>query len=672
MRFLRLVGLIAALTAAWFAAYIFYHRSLSDFFSQRVLELLPALYRLTRWLPDDLFNLALWLSALAALVFGLVLPAWQGMVGPPAADAPRQQARAISWRSRLGGVFMVLALVVALVNAVYLTFTQQEPLFVRLIWAGALLAYLTGCLLLDLAHKNSSRSPRAEAPSPERSWGGLVLVLLGAGLLFGWRLIETPAAVPDAVVQIGLRALAAVRGEQTHFFLGGDAPLLPLASMPTALAVWLTGDLLVGTRIAAFCTALLLVLVTWLVGCELFRRTRTVNEYEMTLEDEGQWVALLAAALVAVNLMMVHFSRQPLYLEPVAWGALGLWAGLRGVRTADPLALGLSGVLIGLAALLYPSGWLLAPLGLLWWVGVWLLQPEWLQRQRTGGRFGLIWLGALLLTTAPMWMSWLRNPDLFLARWQGSLASTLSLTTAFLSGAELGARFGSLSADLASLLLALWILAIGALLLNLDRPVGWLLLTWCGVGALGGAALTTLEEDWSYFLPLLPAVALTLAFTLDRLRAALLASAGGWLAQATTYGVVSLVLWMGLSVWIDYQQLARTHLDTPSTLGRVLRTLPTGRTPVLVLGPATSAAAAEINWFSPALNFFLNGETVKTPQIVVRPDAWPAMLPPASTLLILPEAAAVVSEAEARFPGGLLTVMRDLHANPVLYLYELP
>jgi hypothetical protein len=128
------------------------------------------------------------------------------------------------------------------------------------------------------------------------------------------------------------------------------------------------------------------------------------------------------------------------------------------------------------------------------------------------------------------------------------------------------------------------------------------------------------------------------------------------------------VLWSALATWTDYVQWAQVNGDAASYTGRALRALPPGRTPVLLLGQA----GEPIDENSPVVHFFSSAQPSNKPPVALRVGEWPPSLPPASTVLIQPQDAGVLSEIETRFPGGVLTVERDLRANPMLYLYALP
>ena len=59
-----------------------------------------------------------------------------------------------------------------------------------------------------------------------------------------------------------------------------------------------------------------------------------------------------------------------------------------------------------------------------------------------------------------------------------------------------------------NLLAPIFVVSIGALLLNLDRLVGWCLLTWIGAVVLFSSLANPTTPDWPTLLPLLPAAGL--------------------------------------------------------------------------------------------------------------------------------------------------------------------
>lgn len=95
----------------------------------------------------------------------------------------------------------------------------------------------------------------------------------------------------------------------------------------------------------------------------------------------------------------------------------------------------------------------------------------------------LTWLGGLLIAGAPRFGLWLRTPTLLTDHFQGALKPDLWATLLAFTVRANGANpltYPFLDSILAPLLL----LAIGALLFNLDRLPGLLLLLWLGGGLL--------------------------------------------------------------------------------------------------------------------------------------------------------------------------------------------
>lgn len=669
VRLLRLLGLLAVIVVAYFAGYLFYQRSLSEFFPSWLLNRVPALYVYTRWLPADLVTLAWWLSAGAALGFGLLASSLRAepirLVERPANLPTRRH-----W---IGRTLLLLSLLATVAAVLFLTVMSGTDRFVPLLWAAAVLLFLAGCGVAALPRRSNVPSATADAPpriQPEGSWPLLILILIVAGFLFSWRWFELPTPIDAELAQWGLQALALLRGEETAIF---TATIIPrLAATPLALVVALSGDTLLGFRLTGLVAGLLTVWGTWLLGCELFRRLPRFGPYGELVEDDGRTAALLAAALLVTSTAMSYFARLPLFLEPVAWGVLGLWALMRGLRTGDLLAVGLGGVLHGLAFLLYPTGIVFPLSGLCWWAGVWLLQPGWLRPPGSALKrrwLGAGWLGGLVVTAAPQLAVWVQTPAAFRDRFTGTLLPDWDplLSLLNLAGRH-EAHFSVVGDGLHPVATGLLILAAGNLLLNLDRLAGWALFTWSLVALVVGGALASPMTQWPGLLPLLPALALTLAFGLDRIRVTLLEAVGGWAAQTTTYLLLGLVVWLSLLSWSGQSQLSQTTGAAATYTAQALRTLPPGQGAVLVLGERQ----ADVNWEAPAIRLLVGERLPPADRRTITPADGLETLPPRSTVVLQPEERWLLDELRERYPGGRRTVWRDNRGNPVLYLYEVP
>lgn len=688
MRLLRFVGLLITIAAAYFAQSIFDQQSLSHLLPAWLLNAYPPLYRFTRWLPADLVEFGLWLLALAALGFGLLTPPWR----TPATEVLRTEVfrqfrpnthRLVWW---VGRVCVLLAVISAGVALFYTWRTGNDSRQVQVAWAGALLIYLLGNLPAHRATAKpapwlaQTKRPGGEV-YPRYHWVVLALLLVITGILLGWPLQRrVPLPLPEPDAQIGLRAWAIANGTDTRLFTTSPDLIPQLAVAPAALAMRLTGNPLLGARLTGLFVSLLTIVATWLLGNELFRRPLLLGYFGETLEDEGQWVALLAAALVAINSAIIYVGRVPVYLEPVGWGCLSGWALLRGLRTGDRLAYALGGVLAGFVALLHPSGLTFLCLAPLWWVGVWLLRVTQIMRSRqanlpnaaspsiSGGGF-FVWLIGVLIVTAPAIGLWLRAPALFWDRFADPFWQNLwSILSAIPQPNQMNGLLGSPIPLLASALTPLFLLAIGALLLNLDRLPGLLLFLWLATGLIMGSNLVKAPSIWVNLLPIVPALALTIAFVLDRIRITLLASLGTWLAQATTYLAIGLVTWAGFAAWVDDYQLARLNGNAASYTGYAVRALAANQTAVLLLGQQAKVS----NWDVPIVDFLAMKSPAARAHLALAGEQWPQSLPPHSQVIIQPEDQTWVVPVMSRYTGGRLTTQRDLHGNPVLYLYTLP
>jgi hypothetical protein len=262
---------------------------------------------------------------------------------------------------------------------------------------------------------------------------------------------------------------------------------------------------------------------------------------------------------------------------------------------------------------------------------------------------------------------WVQTPSAFVSRFEGFFLPDPSDLLALL-GLDLyrGEPLAFPSVGLLGLLAPILILALGNLLLNLDRLPGWALFTWTLSAVALGSALAPQPQFWPAFLPLLPALALTLAFALDRLRAALLTTVGSWLGQATTYLALGLVIWVALLGWVADQEFLQANGDPVTATGLLLHSLPPNRTAVLVLGQRRES----VNPQTPVLQ--LLGQPALATHQTLLPESWPATLPQQSSVVIQPEDQALVDEVQSRYPGGQLVIQRDRRGNPLLFIYRLP
>ncbi len=682
MRLLRLIGLVATIAAVYFAQSIFDHQNLSQLIPIWLLDAYPPLYGFTRWLPADLFELALWILAGAAIGFGLLTPAWRTWTGD-GANAQHEttspfEPRRFVWFAGL--ICASLAVVSGGATFAYLWRTGSDSRLVQVTWAGALLLYLLGNIpirsrLSLSAWRAQQRTLDPEIPSGHQGLF-LTLLLLIVAIVLGWPLLGTPLAIDARTAEIGLRALAIARGTDERLFTAVSTLITQFAVMPTAITMRLSSDPLLGLHLTGLLTGLFTIWATWLLGQELFRRAPLLGYFGETLEDQGQWPALLAAALVATNYVFIQFSHTSIYLEPVGWGCISNWALLRAMRTGDRLTYALSGVVTGLAVLLYPSGFTFLLLAPLWWLGVWLLrrvQPKTLRKNSPYGAIGwrkfFTWLGGVFVVIAPMLGLWVRTPALFESYFRGPLFKNLwPIFSMLIFRANPEGVVGYTSYLLASLVAPLFLLAISALLFNLDRLPGVLLFLWLASALFVSTLLPQDTPAWANLLPILPALSLAIAFTIDRIRITLVAAVGTWALRTATYLTVGLVLWVGFATWVSDYQFSRLNGNAASYTGYAIRNLDADATPILLLGQQS----ASIQWQAPIIDFLTSNSANAQQHLTLNPAQWSPSLPPRSRVIIQPEDQGLLEAVKIQYPNGRLTTQRDLYSNPTLYLYALP
>ena len=719
MKIFRFLFLLIIVTAAYSGQYIFEYRSLVDLFPQFLLDRVPDLNRFTYWLPADLLNLAFWMSALACIGFGMLASPWAG-------DLELETPSIRSWwrslpvaRLQAASISILLASLGATYTTWHLYQDWPETLAMQACWLLSLLLYCIGCWLITGRHnpRNTDPSKTSDYPPtlPTRSWPTLFVVLAGAGILLGRELLDLPVRINVQVAQIGLQAhelyqsilrnigyidslvpsfYELLTNEFFAFdlFSPGRTDIPALAYLPTTLAVGWSGDMLLGTRSIGLMMGLLTVFATWLLGTELFRRTPLLGKYGEIIEDDGRWPALLATIIVAICTCTIHFSRLPLYLEPVVSGLLSLWAMLYGLRTGRCWLLAVSGMLSGWSMLLLPSGLIFIPLIPLWWIGVLLLQRRWIYTRYGGiGGIGLsLWIGGLGVMLAPMIGRWWRHPDEWLrylhtdslidtipqlpldTYWFENLRQTL---LAFNLYPDISTLFGYPSPLLDYRLAPLLILAFGAILLNIDRLPGWFLLTWLGSGICFSSLLNGQAPFWPLLLPIIPAAAFAIAFATDRIHLLLSEALGTWIGQLAFYLVLGLALWSGMSNWLAYYEIAHHQADVQSYIGRAAHATAPERTVVLLNDPDRNQAAglpAMISWEEPILAFLSNRRAVERTALSLTSAEWRASLPVQSRLLIQPEDIQFKDEIKLRYPEGTFTALRNNRSEPMLYIYDLP
>lgn len=698
VRFFRFVGLVATVLVAYSAFLWLNPTTLTALPSAGpfafLATLAPLLHEFTRYTP-----LAI---GLASVTFGVLTAPWPLPRRLPLAEHSQTAARPTThWAG-----WLLLLLAVAITSGALTLRWQRghEELIIHTLWAVGILVYLLACSWLGDA-------PRVNPPKAQQTeghWPAVLLILLAALFYGSWQLTTLPLQVDDASVNAGSQALTLAVAPAPPLFISqtAEAPAAALvtpttfsatlALAPTALLVWLAGDLLLGMRLLGLGSLLLFGLSVWLVSRELFRRAaRSLPEVTFMdglgvishpQEDDGSTPALLAMVFALTSSLPLLLSRHPFLLAALAVGMLGCWALLRAWGTFDRLALGLSGVLFGFAVIWHFSNWSLLGVALVWWLGVAVANQGWLPHRarwtaavRAGNRgqhpfrFAdfLLWLIGIVVVIALFGFALLPLRSAFGALFTPHVTQQVTLLVRAVIGLDASPALPTLLATGGALLLHRWlipllVLAIGSLCFNLDRKQGWMILSWIAVTLLWAGAVAAEHSEVAMLLPLAPPLAVALAFALDRLRVTLLRAGGGWLSQFWSYGVLGLLLWIAFQNGLTHYTTALHQVDSISALGQLLRQY-TGDEIVVVIDPdqhlQTAAAIAQ-------LQVLTAGADKAFDTVAIHADV-PTDLQAGTTVILLGNEAWVAPAIRAQYPQATQTVQRAINANPLLYIYEL-
>lgn len=179
-----------------------------------------------------------------------------------------------------------------------------------------------------------------------------------------------------------------------------------------------------------------------------------------------------------------------------------------------------------------------------------------------------------------------------------------------------------------SVVAPLFILGIGALL-NLDRLIGWCLLTLLVCTLLVAGAFSPVAPYWPLLLPLLPVVGITVVFALDRMAALWTLASNEAGSTAATSLAGGLLIAVFVLAWVSYYTaLFAVENDGASYTGRALATLSPAAVAVLV----SSTPDAAVRLDDPVVQYAAGPRVNQA--LAVGPDALPATLPPESQVIV--------------------------------------
>lgn len=535
------------------------------------------------------------------------------------------------------------------------------------LWLLAVAAIGFGLLAPTWVEDATAGAGAGRADRPRRSWIWLAVILAAAALMLAWAGTALPVRVDSRVARMGLQAQALWRTGGFSLFTLDSSGAPGVAYLPAGLTMWAAGDALAGAQALGLIAALATVGGTWLVGSELFRRRGS----------SGQGMAILAAGLTLACVALLHFGRLAPFLPATAVGTFAGWALLIGVRTGRRTVLVIGGLLAGLAPLLGRSGIVFVPILLLWWIGLWL-HPRAAAPgvRRAGWTDFLLWLGALGVIAAPVAVAWLGAPHLFAAYWQGEIAGDTTIIDlwanlrhtlfTFFWTPDASTVFGGGGHFVGSIVAPLFVLGTAALVLAIDRLVGWCLLTWIGVTILFSSLANLAAPDWPTLLPLIPAVGLTICFALDRIGQQWVDTTDANNDLAAVSLGSGLLVAVAFFTWISFFPFASLTGDPASYTGRALRSLAPDTVAVLAASNAENAVRLD----DPIVQYVAGPRAGQA--LALAATALPASLPPGSVVIVQPQDSQAQSAVRARYPQSQLDVTRDLRSNPRLFVYRIP
>ncbi len=503
----------------------------------------------------------------------------------------------------------------------------------------------------------------------------LAALLLAALVLRVYRLTTLPYDLDGDFASHGLQARALAIGAEPGIFRLGWANIPMLGFAPAALSMKLFGVGLVGLNMAGVVEGLLILIGVYGFGRTLFNPR----------------VGLLAAALLAVSYVHLHFSRTSEYIDPVFFLVYALGFFVVGLSRGSGWAFALSGLFSAFALLMYYSGrsvvFIIALV-----LGYLLLCDRsrlWQRRQGLA-----LWLLALLVGLGPMLVVFGRNWEGFNERTRAvflfyppvieHLQHKYGVTTTLEIIAEQAKRtllmfhyyhdtstqFGLLKPFLDPYLATAFALGLGYALAHWRRFGLALLAGWVGLILVVGSLLTNNAPFWPRLVGLLPPIALLAAVAVDRTLEPVLRWAERrdqtWVAPVIAVGLAVAVIAIGWSNWNVYVEAKGDWATTRTRIGRYLASLDPATTAYLV-SAEYAARDREFAFLAPGrLAGDLTPEQVRQGDFALRADD-------PTVLVLTTEHGDLLPALQIRFPLGQVSAWPDNAPGSVgFYTFSIP
>ena len=498
-------------------------------------------------------------------------------------------------------------------------------------------------------------------------WIAVVGLLVIGGGMRAYQLGLLPLRVHGDMASVGLQARAILRGEFPGWFSLGWATIPMWGFAHEAFTMALLGDSLIGLRASAVLGGMVSLLGVYALGRETW----------------SPRVGVLALAALAIDVVHIHFSRIPSYIDPVPWMVWGLFFLVRGYRRRSPFHWALAGVCAAVAGNMYFSGRLIVPILLLFVIYIWLFHPRGWRANREGivvlGLAFLVALGPMAITIVREWPAYtsrfrfvsLWDPGVYqhlIAKYQVTTFREVileQLQRTFLTYQYFGdtsTQFGFPYPMLHPWLVPFFLIGVGVASGRLRHQGNFLLGVWLLLGLVLGSMLTVDAPFWPRLVVITPANALAIGVGMVWVWD-VLGGRQGWERRLLALSLVIVIAWAGWQNWYRYRPEMSAVAGENDFAARFMVTV-RERVPCFVTG----TRSLDEREFA----FLLAEREV----IALRPSQWEqdiqACVQRRGVVVALAVDRPRVEIIRQQFPGGRWEEIQGPRGTPTLIVYWLP
>ena len=452
--------------------------------------------------------------------------------------------------------------------------TNGETGFVRGLWAAGLICFILSQLPYT-AHPESEESPRFQW----QNWLVLGLILAVGFWLRFYQIATIPDDLHGDMASHGWVARDFLLGTQKDIFGFGWTATPTIGFLPAFLTMAVFGNNIFGLQMAAVIGGTFSLFAIYLLTWRLFNSHR---------------LAVLTTALVAINVVHIHFSRI-FNMEPWPLSNFAIFLFIDGLKARRSTSFGLAGVFLGFSMLMYTSGRVLPFILVVFFVYALVFQRAWITQNLWG--FAAL-MGGIVITMGPALVFYLMNWDTFVSRSHevfifspGVLEHLLNkyntdsplivlLTQIKLSllmfnqASDTSSQLGYPHPMFSSLISPLILLGLGFALRRWKDASMAFVLIWLGLTGVMGSVLTIDAPFWPRLVGIVPAAALLIAVALSQI---LELGRKIFNTQAVIFIIAFMTIFLasvGYLTWNEYYLFVKDS-GSPSTLtGRYIGRLP--------------------------------------------------------------------------------------------------